>query len=176
MSQENTTVTSPRKVPTHRGRYDLFFSILASASGEWVSIPLSEVRGRGYMKQGTLLAGARYRGLKIKTTMQGDRVYARLIDGALNRVIDCPVPDNSTILVGPPPEDRAPRSRLYDPFFEKLSAALPGEWVSLPLSDVRGSYTGSKQTLIHCNARYPGLRVQTRIREDRILVRLRPEK
>jgi len=61
------------------GRYDNLFSALLARPGEWCSLPLVEIAGESpARKQISILNNASLRGIKIKTTVQEGRLYARL--------------------------------------------------------------------------------------------------
>jgi hypothetical protein len=56
------------------------FTALRSQHGEWCSIPLTEIAGKtNAQRQTRIHSVARQRGLKVQTTIQGEKLYARLI-------------------------------------------------------------------------------------------------
>jgi hypothetical protein len=69
--------------PMFRSRqrsYAEFFSALRSKPGEWYSIHLDDESGKTSAKRTSLIHNAaRQRGLKIQVTVQGEKLYARLI-------------------------------------------------------------------------------------------------
>jgi hypothetical protein len=71
--------------PQHRAprrSYHDIFSTLAEHPGVWVSLPLDEVNGDTQNRKTSLiLSAAATRGVKVQTSVQGGRVYVRVVEG-----------------------------------------------------------------------------------------------
>jgi hypothetical protein len=75
---------SPPQVERRRRRresYPSFFAALIDRCGEWASLPLDEVAGKtDEAKQSIIWSLARIRGLRVQTTVQDGRIFARVIE------------------------------------------------------------------------------------------------
>jgi hypothetical protein len=72
----------PPRDKSRRHAYDsLFATLTATAPGEWASLPLDEVGGKliGDKQSSIHVAGAN-RGCRVQTTVQGERIYARIVE------------------------------------------------------------------------------------------------
>jgi len=71
-------VALPANYRTRRN-YVALTEALTAVAGEWISIPLSDVRGTcNKDKQTTIIQAATQRGLKVETTCGGGLIYVRL--------------------------------------------------------------------------------------------------
>lgn len=58
--------------------YGTFLDALVANPGRWASLPLAEITGASrYKKQVTILNAAKNRRIRIQTTVQQERLYAR---------------------------------------------------------------------------------------------------
>ena len=75
--------TPPNPAPWHgkaRKSYAAFFNLLKTNPGEWVSIGLDDITGdTPERKQRAIASNATSRKLRIQTSRQEGRLYARLI-------------------------------------------------------------------------------------------------
>jgi hypothetical protein len=71
----------PPRVNTRRHKYEPFLKLLTQNPTEWVSLPLDEIGGdTKTRKQNTILCSGRNVGLRLTTTIQGERLYARVVE------------------------------------------------------------------------------------------------
>lgn len=69
----------PPPTPTTYNSYEEFFTALLSKPGEWVSVPLGDISGSTPRnKQITIHTAAHKRGVRVRTTVQDGRFYARI--------------------------------------------------------------------------------------------------
>lgn len=70
----------PPRVSQRRHKYKEFFRLLITNPGQWASLPLDEVGGATpNAKQTNLWSCAKQFGMRIQTTVQEGKVFARVI-------------------------------------------------------------------------------------------------
>lgn len=80
------SVAPPPRIRFRSSSYDSLFHALIADPGGWASLPLDEVGGReNREKQANLLAQAKRRGVRIQTSCQGGRIYARITNLPVRR-------------------------------------------------------------------------------------------
>jgi hypothetical protein len=66
--------------PVGGGKYQSFMDAIRAAGSAWVSLPLEEVTGASNArKQTTIHTAAAGRGIRVATTIQEGRLFARLM-------------------------------------------------------------------------------------------------
>jgi hypothetical protein len=80
------SVAPPPRIRFRSSSYDSLFHALIADPGGWASLPLDEVAGRkNREKQANLLTQGKRRGVRIQTSCQDGRIYARIITAPQRR-------------------------------------------------------------------------------------------
>jgi len=73
---------APPRENQRRHTYKHLFNLLTCSPGEWASVPIDEVGGDTATKKHTCIhSRARQMGVRVQTTIQDGRVYARIVEG-----------------------------------------------------------------------------------------------
>jgi hypothetical protein len=141
-------------------KYARLMDELKNHPGQWLAVPAAEINGdHPDVKQSTLHSAGKYKGLKLRTTIQGDTIYVR------TRFEGEPA--------FPPPAPKKPRvNRDHRQMIDRLIAQ--GQ-ISVDPDELTGKNRKHKQGTITGAAKARGLHVKTKFVDGRIVAWLLPE-